>query len=173
MPDVRNTGTLASGRGPRGVGGGGGLPGRGGGRGSPPPAPAPLVSANTSTVVAATDAETDLTVSADDGPPGIAGVEDRSHVWYPAAELLSAVADPIRLAVLDRLTGGTVHVAQLLDEIPVAPNLLSYHLKVLRDAGLIAGSRRGRCIDYQLTPDALQRLHAALPQPPPDADTPG
>jgi len=36
---------------------------------------------------------------------------------------------------------------------------------VLREAGLVVGNRRGRWIDYQLTDDALDRLHAALPAP--------
>lgn len=34
--------------------------------------------------------------------------------------------------------------------VPVAANLLSYHLRVLRDAGLVTATRRGRWIDYQL-----------------------
>jgi ArsR family transcriptional regulator len=45
----------------------------------------------------------------------------------------------------------------------VAPNVLSYHLKVLREAGLVTATRRGRWVDYELTPDALDRLRAALP----------
>ncbi|MEA5119471.1 MAG: helix-turn-helix domain-containing protein [Propionicimonas sp.] len=39
------------------------------------------------------------------------------------------------------------------------------HLKVLREAGLIEGVKRGRWIDYSLTDGALERLHAALPDP--------
>jgi ArsR family transcriptional regulator len=38
-----------------------------------------------------------------------------------------------------------------------------YHLKVLREAGLITGTRRGRWIDYELVPGALDRLRNALP----------
>jgi len=45
----------------------------------------------------------------------------------------------------------------------VAPNVLSYHLKVLRDAGLVTATRRGRWVDYELVPDSAQRLQAALP----------
>ncbi len=47
----------------------------------------------------------------------------------------------------------------------LAPNLLSYHLKVLREAGLVTTARRGRWIDYSLALDALERLHAAIPGP--------
>ena len=49
----------------------------------------------------------------------------------------------------------------------VAPNVLSYHLKVLRDAGLVTAARRGRWMDYRLVDDALERLEGALPGRPP------
>jgi ArsR family transcriptional regulator, arsenate/arsenite/antimonite-responsive transcriptional repressor len=49
--------------------------------------------------------------------------------------------------------------------VAIAPNLLSYHLRVLRQAGLVTAIKRGRWVDYELTPDALDRLHAALPDP--------
>lgn len=80
-----------------------------------------------------------------------------------AATLLSAVADPVRLQLLHRLTGGTACVCDLQAEVPIAGNLLSYHLKVLREAGLISGTRRGRWIDYSLVDGALDRLRGALP----------
>ena len=79
------------------------------------------------------------------------------------ASLLSTVADPNRLAVLNALATGTKCVCDLQVRVPIAANLLSYHLKVLREAGLIVGVRRGRWIDYSLTPGALDRLHAAVP----------
>jgi ArsR family transcriptional regulator len=47
--------------------------------------------------------------------------------------------------------------------VPIAANLLSYHLKVLRGAGLVTTSRRGRWVDYALADDAFERLVAALP----------
>jgi ArsR family transcriptional regulator, arsenate/arsenite/antimonite-responsive transcriptional repressor len=49
--------------------------------------------------------------------------------------------------------------------VAIAPNLLSYHLRILREAGLVIAIKRGRWVDYELTPDALERLHAALPDP--------
>jgi ArsR family transcriptional regulator len=82
------------------------------------------------------------------------------------AALLSTVADPYRLAVLNALATGTKCVCDLQVRVPIAANLLSYHLKVLREAGLIVGVRRGRWIDYSLTPGALDRLHAAVPAAP-------
>lgn len=78
--------------------------------------------------------------------------------------LLSAVADPVRWTVLRHLAqNGTSCVCDLQDRVPVAGNLLSYHLKVLRDAGLVTSARRGRWIDYTLAADAPSRLADALP----------
>jgi ArsR family transcriptional regulator len=78
--------------------------------------------------------------------------------------LLSAVADPVRWTVLSHLAEhGTSCVCVLQERVPVAGNLLSYHLKVLRDAGLVTTSRRGRWIDYSLAEGASRRLAEALP----------
>ena len=79
------------------------------------------------------------------------------------AELLAVAADPIRWTLLTQLASGGSCVCNLQEHVSVAANLLSYHLKVLRQAGLVTTSRRGRWIDYALAPDALNRLHAALP----------
>ncbi len=85
--------------------------------------------------------------------------------WESQAALLAAVADPIRLQLLNLLVGRPRCVCNLQPDPPIPTNLLSYHLKVLRKAGLIEGARRGRWIDYSLTEGALERLHAALPDP--------
>jgi ArsR family transcriptional regulator len=77
--------------------------------------------------------------------------------------LLQAAADPIRWNVLSLLSEGTLCVCKLQEQVPIAASLLSYHLKILRDAGLVSAARRGRWIDYTLAPDALDRLSAALP----------
>ena len=77
--------------------------------------------------------------------------------------MLTTVADPVRWAVLNRLGSGQACVCELQEHAPVPANLLSYHLKVLRDAGLVTTSRRGRWIDYALADDAMARLRAALP----------
>ncbi len=78
-------------------------------------------------------------------------------------ELLQAIADPVRWAVLDLLSEAPRCVCKLQDQIPIAGNLLSYHLKVLREAGLITSERRGRWIDYSLADDARERMLATLP----------
>ena len=83
-----------------------------------------------------------------------------------AVPLLAAIADPIRWQLVSQLSSAATRcVCDLRTDPEIPANLLSYHLKVLREAGLIVGSRRGRWIDYRLTGDALDRLHAALPAP--------
>lgn len=83
-----------------------------------------------------------------------------------ASRLLTAVADPVRWRLLAALAdGGTRCVCELQPIADVAGNLLSYHLKVLREAGLVHSRRRGRWIDYALAVDAGDRLHEALPLP--------
>ncbi len=77
--------------------------------------------------------------------------------------VLEAVANPIRWTVLTALAEHPRCVCDLQELAPVAGNLLSYHLKVLRDAGLVTSSRRGRWIDYALAPDATETMRAALP----------
>ena len=77
--------------------------------------------------------------------------------------MLQAIADPIRWAVLEALSDEQRCVCDLQERVPVAGNLLSYHLKVLRDAGLVTATRRGRWIDYALAEDARDRMLGALP----------
>jgi ArsR family transcriptional regulator len=80
-----------------------------------------------------------------------------------AAAGFSALGDPIRLRIVGALVDGRRCVCELLEEIGIAANLLSYHLRVLRDAGLVEASRRGRWVDYRLAGDGLEALRAAIP----------
>lgn len=87
-----------------------------------------------------------------------------------SAALLAAVADPVRWAVLRQLATAGACVCDLRGPVPVAANLMSYHLKVLREAGLVVGTKCGRRINYRLADDALQRLHEAIPAGPVGVD---
>jgi len=79
------------------------------------------------------------------------------------SEVFSALGDPIRLLVLDQLAQGEKCVCELQKTIGIAPNLLSYHLRVLREASLVETSRRGRWIDYRIAPTARRLIQQALP----------
>lgn len=78
------------------------------------------------------------------------------------ARRFAALGDPARIEIVDRLGRGTRCVCELQDDLGMAPNLLSYHLRILREAGLVSGERRGRRIDYRLEPEGLASLGAAL-----------
>jgi ArsR family transcriptional regulator len=82
------------------------------------------------------------------------------------AALLATAADPLRWRVLRHLSTGEACVCELQEFAPVAGSLLSYHLRVLREAGLVQATRRGRWVHYRLAPDAAERLRAALPLDP-------
>lgn len=93
-------------------------------------------------------------------------VESSQAAWADrdrSLATLSAVADPVRWTVLQRLADGRACVCDLQQITGVAPNLLSYHLKVLREANLVTTSRRGRWVDYELAEDTSRRIHGALP----------
>lgn len=93
-------------------------------------------------------------------------IESKTAVWpasEPSVRLLQAVSDPVRWSVLARLAEGTACVCELQEHFPIAANLLSYHLRVLREAELVTTARRGRWVDYSLASDAQDRLRAALP----------
>ena len=79
-----------------------------------------------------------------------------------ARQLLKALADPIRLQVIGALGGGERCVCELTSELGLAQSKLSFHLKVLKEAGLLADRQSGRWIYYQLQPEALERLRGWL-----------
>ena len=76
-----------------------------------------------------------------------------------AAGLFHALSDETRLAVLDMLRGGERCVCDLQDALDAAQSRLSFHLKVLKEAGLVTDRREGRWSYYTLVPDALGEAH--------------
>ena len=78
-----------------------------------------------------------------------------------AARLFHALSDETRLAVLDMLGDGERCVCELTDALGAAQSRLSFHLKVLKDAGLVADRKEGRWSYYALRQEALAELHDA------------
>jgi ArsR family transcriptional regulator len=79
-----------------------------------------------------------------------------------AATLFHALADQIRLDVVDLLVDGERCVCELMSELGLAQSRLSWHLKTLADAGIIRGRREGRWNYYSLNHDALDEAKAYL-----------
>jgi ArsR family transcriptional regulator len=73
-----------------------------------------------------------------------------------------ALADPARLAILEALSGRTRCVCELGPQLGMAQNLLSYHLRILREAGLVVGRRSGRRIEYEVRAEVLRGLRDGL-----------
>lgn len=89
--------------------------------------------------------------------------------------MFRALGDPTRLRILEHLRAGKVCACRVQDALGIPANLLSHHLKVLREAGLVTGTRRGRWIDYRVEPTALALLAAvltSLAEPPPGCRAP-
>lgn len=78
------------------------------------------------------------------------------------ARLFQALSDPTRLQILGLLRGGERCVCELTGVLDAAQSRLSFHLKVLRDAGLVSDRREGRWVYYTLRSAALDDLRAAL-----------
>ncbi len=77
-----------------------------------------------------------------------------------AAQLFGALSDPTRLAVMDMLRDGERCVCELQDELGAAQSRLSFHLRVLKDAGLVTDRREGRWSYYTIVPQAVAELHS-------------
>lgn len=71
-----------------------------------------------------------------------------------SATRLKVLADDTRLHVMRELMRGEQTVGELNRALRIEQSLLSHHLKILRDAGLVLTRRAGKCIRYRLTPEA-------------------
>lgn len=73
-----------------------------------------------------------------------------------------AVAEDTRFEIVRRLSHGERCVCELQDELDAAQSRLSFHLKKLKDAGVVSGRRDGRWVYYALVPEALEEMRAFL-----------
>lgn len=78
------------------------------------------------------------------------------------ARLFHALSDETRVEVLQRLRRGERCVCELQDAVGAAQSRLSFHLRVLKDAGLVTDRRQGRWTYYAINEAALQRAHDAV-----------
>lgn len=79
------------------------------------------------------------------------------------ALMFRALGDPVRLRLAALIASqDEVCVCDLQAHFTVSGPTISHHLKVLREAGLISGERRGTWVYYWINPDALQALSVLL-----------
>ena len=80
------------------------------------------------------------------------------------AKLFKALADETRLAIIRQLRErGEVCACDFVECCDVAQPTVSHHLKVLREAGLVSGDKRGLWVYYRLEPEAFERVRGLLP----------
>jgi ArsR family transcriptional regulator len=77
-----------------------------------------------------------------------------------ATQLFHALSDETRLAVVEMLRDGERCVCDLQDALDVAQSRLSFHLKVLKDAGVVTDRKDGRWVHYALSSEAFEELAA-------------
>lgn len=81
------------------------------------------------------------------------------------APVLAALADPVRLRIVSMLAAapqGAACGCDLEQPLGLAQPTVSHHLKILREAGLVVGERKGRWVYYRVVPDRLEELREAL-----------
>ena len=78
------------------------------------------------------------------------------------ARLFHALSDETRLRIVGRLLGGEQCVCDLTDALDAGQSRLSFHMRTLKDAGLIKDRRDGRWIHYSLNHEALSGIGVLL-----------
>ena len=87
------------------------------------------------------------------------GADDAAEL----ARAFAALGDPVRLRLLSLVAeAGEVCSCDLMAPLGRAQPTVSHHTKVLADAGLIAGDRRGRWVWWRVVPERLAAVRAAL-----------
>jgi ArsR family transcriptional regulator len=105
--------------------------------------------------------------------PVAAGTLDEGQARLLAG-VFAALADPVRLRnILTGTEAGEACVCDLTGLVGKSQPTVSHHLKVLADAGLVTGTKRGRWVWYRTEPDQLTALGLALqPQAAPACELP-
>jgi ArsR family transcriptional regulator len=107
-----------------------------------------------------------INMSAMSSPASVAATTSLSE----RARLFQALSDETRLAILEMLRGGERCVCDLQDALGAAKSRLSFHLKVLREAGMVQDRKEGRWSYYTLNPHRLEAAAAAARPPRSRAD---
>ena len=81
-------------------------------------------------------------------------IASRKHT----VSLFHALSDETRLSLLDQLKNGEKCVCELTDAMKTGQSRLSFHLKVLKEAGILRDRREGRWMYYSLNREAIEAL---------------
>ena len=86
----------------------------------------------------------------------------RSKDLEKAARVFHALSDGTRLRILQRLVAGEQCVCDLTDAFQTGQSRLSFHLKVLKEAGIVNDRPEGRWMYYSVNAEALEGLEAFI-----------
>lgn len=79
-----------------------------------------------------------------------------------AARRLKVIGDETRMALLTQLARGEQCVCDLLEAVEVSQSLTSFHLRALREVGLVTDRKVGRWVHYAINPTAIAELEEFL-----------
>ncbi|MDI6104550.1 metalloregulator ArsR/SmtB family transcription factor [Actinoplanes sp. NEAU-A12] len=110
----------------------------------------------------------DASAAAAAGPAAIAALTHGPLDSDRASDLagaFKALGDPVRLRLLSMIASapeGEICVCELGEAFPLTGPTISHHLRILREAGLVRGARRGTWVYYRALPGELTRLAEVL-----------
>ena len=76
------------------------------------------------------------------------------------ATILKVLADETRLAVVRQLMAGPQQVNEINGTLQLEQSLLSHHLRILRDAGIVCSQREGKAVLYRLSEEVLAGIQS-------------
>jgi ArsR family transcriptional regulator len=79
-----------------------------------------------------------------------------------AIELFHALSDETRLEIIELLRKGERCVCELTDTLDAAQSRLSFHLRVLKDAGIVRDRKDGRWVHYKLDAEAFEEMETLV-----------
>jgi ArsR family transcriptional regulator len=79
-----------------------------------------------------------------------------------AIELFHALSDETRLEIIELLRRGERCVCELTDSLDAAQSRLSFHLRVLKDAGIVRDRKNGRWVHYELDAEVFEEMEALI-----------
>ena len=97
--------------------------------------------------------------------PSVLSAPLDAHEAQQLARGFSALGEPVRLRVLSMLAAaptGEICVCDFIGPLGKSQGTISHHLKILADAGLVHGDRRGKWVWYSLDRERLANLRGAI-----------
>ncbi|MBV7432827.1 ArsR/SmtB family transcription factor [Dermabacteraceae bacterium P13101] len=88
----------------------------------------------------------------------MSGTEEILAGYEDVARLFGALSNPIRAAIVHRISEGHCTVSEFVDLLGLSQPLVSQHLKVLREAEIVVAERRGRSMHYHLVDEHVAHV---------------